>query len=154
MSDDESKYEEDEFPHPFVDRSYNMEEPSGTWAPRAVSGQDFTPRIYTYRSCLYVHRHLQILELKMYQLSATLREKSEWWRKAKDPEIRKKWFDEAKAQQENEEEKRWRLSDKMVRWTVWGGPSGKLEGEDTSLRSNSTDKVHARRIGGLCPATG
>ncbi|KAL1677544.1 hypothetical protein EV122DRAFT_279019 [Schizophyllum commune] len=93
MSDDESKYEEDEFPHPFVDRSYNMEEPSGTWAPRAI------------------------LELKMYQLSATLREKPEWWRKAKDPEIRKKWFEEAKAQQENEE-KRWRLSDKMIKYTL------------------------------------
>ncbi|KAL1705591.1 hypothetical protein EV121DRAFT_269707 [Schizophyllum commune] len=93
MSDDESKYEEDEFPHPFVDRSYNMEEPSGTWAPRAI------------------------LELRMYQLSATLREKPEWWRKAKDPEIRKKWFEEAKAQQENEE-KRWRLSDKMIKYTL------------------------------------
>ena len=130
MSDDESKYEEDEFPHPFVDRSYNMEEPSGTWAPRAVSGQDFTPRIYTYRSCLYVHRHLQILELKMYQLSATLREKPEWWRKARDPEIRTKWFEEAKAQQAGEE-KRWRLSDKMVRWIVCGGA-----GNDSVLRLN------------------
>ena len=49
----------------------------------------------------------------MYQLSATLREKPEWWRKAKDPEVRQKWFEEAKAQQEKEE-KRWRLSDNMV----------------------------------------
>ncbi|KAI5828682.1 hypothetical protein K523DRAFT_306630 [Schizophyllum commune Tattone D] len=93
MSDDENKYEEDEFPHPFVDRSYNMEEPRGTWAPRAI------------------------LELKMYQLSATLREKPEWWRKARDPEIRKKWFEEARAQQAGEE-KRWRLSDKMIKYTL------------------------------------
>ena len=49
----------------------------------------------------------------MYQLSATVREKPEWWRKAKDPKIRQKWFEEAKAQQEKEE-KRWRLSDNMV----------------------------------------
>ena len=50
----------------------------------------------------------------MYQLSATLREKPEWWRKFKDPEIRKKWFEEAKAQQAEVEE-RWRLTDNMVR---------------------------------------
>uniref|UniRef100_D8QLY9 Uncharacterized protein n=1 Tax=Schizophyllum commune (strain H4-8 / FGSC 9210) TaxID=578458 RepID=D8QLY9_SCHCM len=98
MSDDGKQYEEDEFPHPFVDRSYNMEEPQGTWAPRAI------------------------LELKMYQLSATLREKPEWWRKAKDSDIRKKWFEEAKAQQASEEE-RWRLSDNMIKYTL-----GELEG--------------------------
>ena len=56
----------------------------------------------------------QLVELRMYQLSATIREKPEWWRKFKDPEIRKKWFEEAKAQQAEVEE-RWRLTDNMVR---------------------------------------
>ena len=55
----------------------------------------------------------------MYQLSATIREKPEWWRKFKDPEIRKKWFEEAKAQQAEVEE-RWRLTDNMVRAQLIG----------------------------------
>ncbi|KAL1669844.1 hypothetical protein GGF50DRAFT_109909 [Schizophyllum commune] len=98
---------EPEFPHPFVDRSQYDEEPKGTWAPRAI------------------------LELRMYQLSATLREKPEWWRKAKDPEIRQKWFEEAKAQQEKDE-KRWKLSDNMINYTL-----GELE-DYARLRDEET----------------
>ncbi|KAI4522667.1 hypothetical protein K525DRAFT_268692 [Schizophyllum commune Loenen D] len=112
MSDDENKYEEDEFPHPFVDRSYNMEEPRGMWAPRAI------------------------LELKMYQLSATLREKPEWWRKARDPEIRKKWVEEARAQQAGEE-KRWRLSDKMC------GPYDCIWGSDKLIPGDVRAELEA-----------
>ncbi|TRM58979.1 hypothetical protein BD626DRAFT_509362 [Schizophyllum amplum] len=84
---------DDSFLHPYIDRSQDDEECEGTWAPRAL------------------------VELRMYQLSETLREKPEWWRKAEDPEIRKKWFEEAKAQQEDVEE-RWRLTDNMINYTL------------------------------------
>ncbi|KAL1712388.1 hypothetical protein EV715DRAFT_297130, partial [Schizophyllum commune] len=102
----EDANEEEEFPHPFAHVDY--EEPApGTWAPRAL------------------------VELRMYQLSATIREKPEWWRKFKDPEIRKKWFEEAKAQQA-EVEDRWRLTDNMINYTL-----GELEGY-AQLRDEET----------------
>ncbi|KAL1705603.1 hypothetical protein EV121DRAFT_290271 [Schizophyllum commune] len=108
--------EEAGFPHPFAHVDY--EEPApGTWAPRAL------------------------VELRMYQLSATIREKPEWWRKFKDPEIRKKWFEEAKAQQAEVEE-RWRLTDKMINYTL-----GELEGyaqlrdEETGIEAGPYDRV-------------
>lgn len=104
---DEAKSSEakERFPHPFVVRA---EKPtSGLWAPRAI------------------------VELKMYQLSATLREKPDWWRKAMDPEIRQKWFEEAKTQQADVEE-RWRLTDNMINYTL-----GELEGY-AALRDDET----------------
>ncbi|KAL1677548.1 hypothetical protein EV122DRAFT_252505 [Schizophyllum commune] len=88
-SNTNNAHSEPEFPHPFVDRSlYWDSDVPGSWAPRAV------------------------VELNMCRLSATLREKPEWWRKARDPEIRKKWFEEAKSWQEKKP-KWWRMSDNM-----------------------------------------
>ncbi|KAL1745933.1 hypothetical protein HDZ31DRAFT_81615 [Schizophyllum fasciatum] len=123
--------DEREFPHPFVDRDQYGEEPPGTWAPRAI------------------------VELRMQQLSAALREKPEWWRKAKDPKIRKRWFEEAKAEQESVE-RRWRLTDNMINYTL-----SELEGyaqlrdEETGIECGPYDCIwRSDRIipDGLCAA--
>ncbi|KAL1745925.1 hypothetical protein HDZ31DRAFT_81609 [Schizophyllum fasciatum] len=107
---------EEQYPHPFASVDYYDPAP-GTWAPRAL------------------------VELRMYKLSATIREKPEWWRKAQDPSIRKTWFEEAKAQQE-EVAPRWRLTDNMINYTL-----GELEGyaqlrdEETGIEYGPYDRI-------------
>ncbi|KAI4522818.1 hypothetical protein K525DRAFT_268552 [Schizophyllum commune Loenen D] len=72
-----------------------------------------------------------VAELKMYALSARWRERLEWWLEMKDPEIREQWFEEAKAEQEDEEP-RWRLTDNMINYAL-----AELE-EYAKLRDGST----------------
>lgn len=63
------------FLHPFHEDPADGDAPPGTWAPRTLA------------------------ELRMYRLSAQIRQKHRWWEKARDVTIRSKWIQEVKEQQ-------------------------------------------------------
>ncbi|KAJ7116512.1 hypothetical protein C8R44DRAFT_210335 [Mycena epipterygia] len=63
------------FLHPFHEDPEDGDAPPGTWAPKTLA------------------------ELRMYRLSAQIRQKTRWWEKAWDETIRSKWIQEVKEQQ-------------------------------------------------------
>ncbi|KAL1709592.1 hypothetical protein EV121DRAFT_194461 [Schizophyllum commune] len=82
-----------------------------------------------------------VAELKMYVLSARWRERPKWWLKMKDPVIRRKWFEEAKAEQEVEEP-RWRITDNMINYALAGlGEYAKLRNGSTGIECGPYDRM-------------
>lgn len=84
-------YDDGAFPHPFYVRDGN---------PFDDHGPGDTSRT--------------VVELRMCALSASIRNKSEWWKKKDDPAIRAKWREEALSQPADLR-KEWKLTPPMVR---------------------------------------
>ena len=74
------------YPHPFTGHSW------GGWYGMDTGdyGNKDSPRT--------------LAELRMCELSATIREKKDWHIKFRDPEIQDKWRSEVEEQQEDEED--------------------------------------------------
>ncbi|KAF8207053.1 hypothetical protein K438DRAFT_1904759 [Mycena galopus ATCC 62051] len=109
MSDSEIPHQR--FFHPFHedphDFGYDEDATPGTWPPRTL------------------------IELRMCRLSAQLRQKPRWYEKMRDENIRKKWIQEAKEQQEARLP--WeQLTDNMLNYVM-----GELEGY-AALRDPAT----------------